>query len=102
MHRLTLLIAVAACGGSSKPPPSAPLPETKQATPAPASDGTAASQSKTAPEASAEAKPEAPAKPAGPVEVKLPALQTTVKIVSAGKGKKEPLRYTAKQGAKQA
>jgi hypothetical protein len=93
MCRLSLILVIAAaCGGSSKPPPTVPLPEdTKSATPAPA----------------AEAKPAEPpepkpAPPSGPVEVKIPALQTSVKLVSGGKGKKETMRYTAKPGAKQA
>lgn len=96
MSRLPLILAVAAaCGGSSKPPPTAPLPPdapkeaAKPATPPPEADSVAKSQ---------DIKPPAPA---GPVEIKIPAPQTTVKVVSEGKGKKQPLRYTAKQGAKQ-
>jgi hypothetical protein len=91
-------VVAVACGGTSKPPPTAPLPDDKPAAaatppaPAPAAPPAAA--------ATAEPKP-APA-PAGPVEVKIAAHDTTVKIVSAGKGKKEPLRYGAKTGAKQA
>jgi hypothetical protein len=96
MYRLSLIILVAACGGTSKPPPTAPLPgETKQAAPAPSADSKAA-DSREQP-----ANPK-PAPPAGPVEVKIPASQTTVKVVSGGKGKKETVRYTLKPGAKQA
>jgi hypothetical protein len=91
MRRLLPLILVAACGGTSKPAPSAPLPDEAKAAPPPA---------KTEPAPPAE--PAKPAPPTGPVEVKIPAVQTTVKVVSGGKGKKEALRYTVKQGAKQA
>jgi len=95
MRRLFLIAVVAACGGTSKPAPTAPLPgEAKEASAAPAPPA----ESKPAPEP-AEPKPAAPA---GPVEVKIPAMQTTVKIVSGGKGKKEALRYSAKAGSKQA
>lgn len=96
MRRLLPMILVAACGGTSKPPPSAPLPgEAKATAPAPAADSKA-----TAPrDPTEEAKP---APPTGPVEVKIPASQTTVKVVSGGKGKKETVRYGSKQGAKQA
>jgi hypothetical protein len=91
MRRLLPLILVAACGGTSKPATTAPLPEEAKAASPPAAKETAAP-----------AEPPKPAQPAGPVEVKIPALQTTVKVVSGGKGKKEALRYTVKQGAKQA
>jgi hypothetical protein len=96
MSRLPLILAVAAaCGGSSTPPPTAPLPpDTKQA----------AKPAAPPPEAESVAKSTdiKPAAPTGPVEIKIPAPQTTVKIVSDGKGKKQALRYTPKQGAKQA
>jgi hypothetical protein len=95
MRRLLLIFLVAACGGTSKPPPTAPLPgETKQAAPA-------AAQSKAPDPREKPAEPK-PAPPTGPVEVKIPASLTTVKVVSGGKGKKEAVRYTLKQGAKQA
>lgn len=95
MRRLLMIAVVAACGGTSKPAPSAPLPgEAKEASAAPAPPA----ESKPAPDPG-EAKPAAPA---GPVEVKIPAAQTTVKVVSGGKGKKEAVRYSAKAGSKQA
>jgi len=95
MRRLLLIAVVAACGGTSKPAPTAPLPgDPKEASAAPAPPV----ESKPAPEP-VEPKP---APPAGPVEVKIPAAQTTVKIVSGGKGKKETVRYSAKAGSKQA
>ena len=90
MRRLLPLILVAACGGTSKPAPTAPLPEEAKAPPPAAKPDPAP------------AEPPKPAPPQGPVEVKIPAAQTTVKVVSGGKGKKEALRYTVKQGAKQA
>jgi hypothetical protein len=43
-----------------------------------------------------------PALPPAPVEVKIPAQQTTVKVVSAGNGKKEMIRYRGHAGATQA
>jgi len=92
MRRLLPLILVAACGGTSKPASTAPLPDEAKAAPPPAAK----------PDPAPVAEPAKPAPPAGPVEVKIPAVQTTVKVVSGGKGKKEALRYTAKQGAKQA
>ncbi|HEY0990874.1 MAG TPA: DUF6263 family protein [Kofleriaceae bacterium] len=95
MRRLLLIAVLAACGGSSKPAPTAPLPgEPKEASAAPAPPA----ESKPAPDPA----PSKPAPPAGPVEVKIPAAQTTVKVVSGGKGKKETVRYTAKAGSKQA
>src|SRR5262245_35189719 len=94
MRRPLLIAVLAACGGTSKPPPTAPLPGEAKATAAPAP----AAETKPAAEP-VEAKP---APPPSPVEVKIPAAQTTVKVVSGGKGKKEAVRYTAKPGTKQA
>ena len=95
MHRLSLfLVVVAACGGAPKPAPSTtPVPDDKQAaaTPAPAP----------APAPAAAPPPAPPPPPPGPVDVKIPALQTTVKLVSAGKGKREAIRYAVKEGSKQ-
>ena len=85
MSRLSILLfaAVTACGGKSSTPPVAPLP----AEPAPAP---AVAEPTPAP---------APAPPQlAPIEVTLPAGQVKVKLVSAGKGAKTPLRYTAKAG----
>jgi hypothetical protein len=87
-----LAAALVACGGKSKPTQLAPLPEDSKP---------AAAQPKEAPSAAAKA-PEAPPplpEPTGPVEVKIPAQQTTVKLVA--KGKLAPLRYTGKAGGKQ-
>jgi hypothetical protein len=91
MSRLPLILLVAAaCGGSSKPPPAVPLPDdTKQAATPP-------------PEVKPAPPVEATPPPAAPVEVKIAAPQTTVKLVAGGKGKKQPLRYTPTGGAKQA
>src|SRR5262245_19183275 len=90
MSRLwVLVLVVAACGGPQKSAPPPPLPDDKPATPPAKPDDKAAE------------KPAEPPKPSGPVEVTIVAPQTTVKLVSAGKGKKEALRYTPKQGQKQ-
>jgi hypothetical protein len=91
MRRVLLgLLVVVGCGGgshkSTTPPP--PLPETKaEATPPP--------------EQKPEEKPAPPPAPTGPVEVTLAAPKSTVKLVSAGKGKKEALKLTPKPGDKQ-
>jgi hypothetical protein len=97
MRCLPLIAAVAAACGTPKPPPTAPLPPDK---PAAAAQPTQPSAEADSVAKQAEIKP--PPAPAGPVEIKIPAPQTTVKIVSDGKGKKQALRYTPKQGAKQA
>lgn len=87
-----LIAALVACGGKSKPAQLAPLPDdSKPAAAPPASDA----------EAKAPAQPPPPPEPLGPIEVKIPAQQTTVKLVAKGKGKLAPLRYTGKAGGKQ-
>jgi len=91
MRRVLLgLLVVVGCGGgshkSTTPPP--PLPEAK-AEPAPA------------PEPKPDDKPAQPPAPTEPVEVTLAAPQVKVKLVSAGKGKKEALKLTPKAGDKQ-
>jgi hypothetical protein len=92
MTRLPLIVAVAAaCGGTSAPPPVAPAPP----------EPTQASAPPPPPEpALPEPEPE-PEPPSGPIELKIAALPTTVKLVSGGKGRKQAMRYTAKAGSKQ-
>src|ERR1043165_4839072 len=99
MRCLLLIAAVAhACGGSPPPPP-APLPPDKP----PAAKAHQGSPQADEVAKQAEIKPQAaPPAPTGPIEVKIQPPQTTVKFVSDGKGKKQPLRYTAKPGVKQA
>jgi hypothetical protein len=83
-----ILVAAAACGGKQKsttPPP--PLPE-PQAEAKPAEP----------PKPPEEAKPQVPA---GPVDLTVAAPKVTVKLISAGKGKKAPLKLSVKAGAKQ-
>jgi hypothetical protein len=87
-----VLVLAAACGGKPAPAPIAPpmpLPEAKAEEPKP--------------EAKPEAKPEVkePAPPAGPFDATIAAPKYTVKLVSAGKGKRAPLKLTPKQGDKQ-
>lgn len=86
-----VVVLAAACGGAQKTP-IAPLPEDPKpeaTTPAPA------------PAPAAAAEPAAPPAPLPPVEIRLATGETKVKILSGGKGKKQKVRYTAKQGAKQ-
>ncbi|HEY5921678.1 MAG TPA: DUF6263 family protein [Kofleriaceae bacterium] len=84
-----IVLAAAACGGKQKsttPPP--PLPEPKaEAKPEPPKE-----------EAKAEEKPQAPQ---GPIDLTVAAPKVTVKLVTAGKGKKVPLKILAKTGTKQ-
>ena len=91
MSRLsTLLFLVAtACGGPSKQPPLAPLPADKPADPVVPADKPVTPA------------PVPPPQAAGPAEVTVLATKTTVKLVSPGKGKRAPLRYTNKAGDKQ-
>lgn len=85
------VVALTACGGSPKAttPPS-PLPG--ESKPEPVVE---------AKPAETPAAPAEPPKPAGPLDVSIAATTTTVKLVSAGKGKRAPLRYTPKAGDKQ-
>jgi hypothetical protein len=86
---LWILALAAACGGTSTPPPAPPM----------AAEPTQASMP---PPTEPEPPPPEPAPPSGPIELKIPALQTTVKLVSGGKGKKQVLRYTPRPGTRQA
>src|SRR5262245_44929040 len=93
--RLPLIVAaVAACssGPSSRPPPAAPQTSDRKAV------ATTAASAGAGQAGNDEVKP---ARPAGPVELKIPPAQTTVKLVSDGNGKKQQLRYTARPGARQ-
>jgi hypothetical protein len=92
MFRISVLLcAVAfACGGSSKPAPTAPLP----AEPTPPPDAQPAA-------ATPEPAKEEPPPPAEPVSVSLEAEPVQVKLVSAGKGAKSMLAYAPKAGVKQ-
>lgn len=92
MNRVSLVLvaSLVACGGSkSKPQNLAPLPDEKPAE-------TAKVEPKPA-----EEPPAPPPAPLPPLEVKVEVPAVTVKLVSAGKGKKAPLKYTAKPGTKQ-
>lgn len=92
MSRLSTLLCLAAtaCGGPSKQPQLAPLPADKPADPAPTPVA-----DKPAPT------PDPAPTQGGPAEVTVPANKTTVKLVTPGKGKRAPLRYTSKAGDKQ-
>jgi hypothetical protein len=90
MRPLLIVAAFAAC--SSPKPPAAPQ------TPDPKAVATPAASTAPDPAGSAEVRPAASA---GPVEVKIPPAQTTVKLVSDGQGKKQVLRYGARPGARQ-
>jgi hypothetical protein len=97
MSRLSSLIVVvvAACGGSPKPSPGVPLPEDPK--PAPAAEAAPPAAAGSA----AQTPPAPTPPPRTPLEVKVPAPGTTVKLVSSGTGKKQAVRYTLKPGAKQ-
>jgi len=84
--------ALVACGGKSKPTQLAPLPDDSKS---------AATQPRPAPAEPKVADQPPPPEPTGPIEIKIPAQQTTVKLVAKGKGKLAPLRYSGKAGGKQ-
>lgn len=91
MRRLlfAFLVVAAACGGKQKsttPPP--PLPEPK-------------AEAKPAEPPKEEPKEAEPPVPQGPIDVTVTAPTVNVKLVSAGKGKKAPLKLAAKPGTKQ-
>jgi hypothetical protein len=96
MSRLVLIVAVAvACGSSPRPPAQV----AKRPTPPPAA---APHPAKPEPDTETDSDDDATAMPGAPLEARIAAAQTTVKLVSDGKGKKQLLRYTARAGAKQA
>ncbi|MGE0545974.1 MAG: hypothetical protein AB7O24_18550 [Kofleriaceae bacterium] len=86
MTRLSVLVLFLAACGSKAAPPVSPLPEPKpeEAATPPAADDKPAEV------------------PAAPIELTIAAPQVTVKLVSPGKGKRAPVRYTAKPGDKHA
>jgi len=86
---------VAACGGKSKPVQLAPLPDDPKVAAEPPKE---AAPKEAPPPAEP---PPPPPEPTGPVELKIPARETTVTLISKGKGKLAPLRYTGKVGGKQ-
>jgi hypothetical protein len=103
MSRLPLIVAVAvavACGSSPRPAAQVAKP----ATPPPA---TAHRQAHAEPDPEADAADAdddatAMPMPGAPLEARIAAAQTTVKVISDGKGKKQVLRYVARGGARQA
>src|SRR5687768_7407457 len=92
MIRVSILaVVLAACGNKAKGPELAPLPPDNPVVEA-------------KPDAAVEEPtPEVPVRPApvGPLQVTLAAPAITVKLVSGGKGKKTPLKLSAKAGGKQ-
>lgn len=91
--RLPLIVAAfAAC--SSPKPPASPQPPESRAVARPAA-------AQVDPAQGAQGAGARPATPVGPAEVKIPPVQTTVKLVSDGQGKKEVVRYSARPGARQ-
>src|SRR4051794_21317563 len=90
---LVSILILTACGSKTPAASSAPpltFPEAKTEEPKPA-------------EAKPEAKPEdkAPPVPSGPFDGTIAAPKYTVKLVTPGKGKREALKFTPKQGDKQ-
>jgi hypothetical protein len=90
-----LLIAAMSCGGKSKPVNAPPLPPDKS------EDKPAEGKVAGDPEGTEGKLGGEPAPPAGPVEETISAPDMKVKLVSAGKGKKAPLKFTPKAGTKQ-
>lgn len=91
--RLPLIVAVFAACSSPKPPAAPQSPESKAAarpavTQADPGQGAQGAETK-------------PATAVGPAELKIPPMQTTVKLLSDGQGKKEVVRYSARPGARQ-
>lgn len=98
-NSLFTLLALAAllgsaCGGSGKQ--SNTIPES-QLTPDPAP----ATPEPTPPAPAPAPPPAPPEEPAGPLQISIEASNATVKLVSAGKGAKAPLRFAPKAAAKQ-
>lgn len=87
----------AGCGGSS--PPSNTIPESQLAPDAVAPAPEAAPPAP-APEAEPTVPPE-PEEPAGPLQISIEASNATVKLLSAGKGARTPLRFAPKAASKQ-
>jgi hypothetical protein len=91
MIRVSILaVVLAACGNKAKGPELAPLPPDNPV-------------AETKPDAAVEEPPEVPVRPVpiGPLQVTLPGPTFTVKLVNGGKGKKTPLKLSAKAGGKQ-
>lgn len=90
MNRVSIVLlaaAAAACGGNKPKPTTTPLPADQPVAEAPKPDPTPA--------------PEPAPQQLPPLEVKVPAPTVTVKLVSGGRGKKAPIRYTVAAGSKQ-
>ena len=89
-----VIAALLGCGGKARPGQHPTLPDEPQP---------AAAEPKEIPIAAESEDPEdaPPPVPTGPIEIKIPAQQTTVKLVGKGKGKLAPLRYAGKVGGKQ-
>jgi hypothetical protein len=96
MRRLPLILVVAAACGSSPRPPATVA---KQAPRPPAAAPRAAHAE---PDAEPDPDDDTATMPGAPVETRIAAAQTTVKVLSDGKGKKQVLRYAAQAGARQA
>jgi hypothetical protein len=90
-------LALVACGGKSKPTQLPQLPDDNK----PAEAKSPVAKDEPPPAEPEGAEEDGPPEPTGPIEVKIPAQQTTVKLVSRGKGKLAPLRYAGKAGGKQ-
>jgi hypothetical protein len=92
---LLVIVLAAACGGGAKkstvPPPQLPPEEAKTEPAKPPEEAKPAEEQEPA---------ERPA-PTGPLDAAINAPKLTVKLVSAGKGKKTALKLSPKQGAKQ-
>src|SRR5580704_4314620 len=95
MRRTSLvLVLAAACGGSPKP----------TTTPPPLEGSTEPDKADPKPEAKEEAKAPPPKfePPPGPIDLTIAAPKVAVKLVSAGKGKREAIKVAPKAGDQQA
>jgi hypothetical protein len=97
MRRTLLLLVIAAisCGGKPKPA-TTPLPPEAKTEPEEKPDDKPTEKPEAKPDEAA-----TPPAPTGPVDATIEAPKMTVKLVSAGKGKKAPLKLTPKVGTKQ-
>lgn len=93
---LIVACVVMGCGGKAAPPPAAPAPAPAEPAPAPVA---VEREEAAAPSPPPEVLPEEPAAPPpDPVTHSFESERPKVELLSKGKGKREPLRYSSKVG----